>query len=156
MPIFLLCIANLWNLVNKISREPLELRAFYRVMQLVNKISGEPLELGSLYQAYRCDEWCRWPDYFLRKILWIFDKILWIFDWIVPLFRLRHLTLKEPCEQNIRRTNMNNGSLKFVLWPRNTEIHCYILRLLMFLQWERYAIWADWPNFLFISTWARP
>ena len=47
-------------------------------------------------------------------------------------------------------------SLKFVLWPRNTELHCYILRLLMFVQWERCAIWADWPNFLFISTWAQP
>ena len=29
---------------------------------------------------------------------------MWIFYWIIPLFILRHLTHKEPCQQNIWRT----------------------------------------------------
>ena len=40
------------------------------------------------------------------QMTWLtFHKVLSIFDWIIPLFRLRHLTHKGPCEQNIwRRT----------------------------------------------------
>ena len=65
---------------------------------------------------------------FVRSRL-ICHKIMWIFDWISPLFRLRHLTHKGHCEQNISGEPLELGSwylayrlncVQCARWPGNT------------------------------------
>ena len=102
---------------------------------------------------------------------YLYDFLLFLWSSIIAATAVtfKKTITNTTCTAALNVTSFKNGlcyryhfvlvltrSQKFVLRPRNTELHCYILRLLMFRQWERYAIWADWPNFLFISTWARP
>ena len=77
-PFFDFPIVSLWNLVNKISREP--------------------LERGSWYLAHRLCSRCKWPEYLLAKFCKYLTKLS-------PFPTLAFCIVKQNCEQNYWRTS---------------------------------------------------
>ena len=74
--------------------------AIINLQNLVNKISREPLELGSWYLAYRLCHCVQGLDDLIN--FWHNSETIWLI--YLPFPTLAFCVVKQPCEQNIWRT----------------------------------------------------